>query len=316
MRVTVTGGAGFIGAHLVRRLEAANWDVMVLDDLSNASADSLAGCAAKLIVADVNDVEALESTCEGSDAIVHLAALSSVVESERNPLDCHDRNTTSTLRVLETARVAGQHVVIASSAAVYGNADAVPIVETAPVRPLGPYGASKAAAELYAGAYSAAFSLRTLVLRFFNVFGPGQDPARSGSVISNFTRSAMDGVPLRVHGDGRQTRDFISVSHVCNVIEDALRRSVAYPSPVNIGSGTAVSIAELAAAIEGLLGVRLPLAYAGDRPGDAQFSCADNRLQNRLFPGLSTPDFAGGLAETVGWMSKQSSIKGAVTQCA
>lgn len=241
MHLLITGGAGFIGSNLIRWLEPHGWPITVLDDLSNADASALQGTAAWLVQGCVTDAAALEDALSGVDAVVHLAALTSLRTATAAPDECHRRNVTATVRLLQATSSRDTHVIFASSAAVYGNATTPPVPESAATAPVGPYGASKLAMENEIRGYAQERSHRSLVLRLFNVIGPYQDAQYCDAVVPQFAAAALSGRPMRVFGDGRQTRDFVPVTTVCAVIEQALRSGVTSPRPINVASGRATA---------------------------------------------------------------------------
>jgi UDP-glucose 4-epimerase len=305
MKIVITGGAGFIGANLARHLEGIPEiaEVVAYDDLSFGFESNLEGSGVRLVEGSILDQELLEETVRGAHAVVHLAARGSVPRSIAHPVATHDVNATGTLRVLEAARHnGGTHVVMASSSSVYGATDVLPKHESLPTRPISPYAASKLAAESYVLAWGHAYDLPTLAFRFFNVFGPLQAPVHSyAAVVPAFLASAMRGQPLPVHGDGRQCRDFTYVDSVVAVLTDAIIRQVAHPDPVNLAFGTRVSLLEVIAELEGILGRRLDLDFQPSRPGDVPRSQAANETLTQLFPDISPTDLRTGLQATTEW---------------
>jgi UDP-glucose 4-epimerase len=303
VRVLVTGGAGFIGANLCARLtgDAGIDSVVAFDDLSSGSITNLDGSRAELLEGTVLDRDAVMAAVGPADVVVHLAARVSVEQSAADPLGTHEVNATGTLNILEAARRSKtRQVIIASSAAVYGDGDGAPAAETAPVAPRSAYGASKVAAEAYASAYHTSFGLGTLALRFFNVFGPLQRPDSGyAAVVPAFVTAAIGRRRVTVHGDGTQTRDFVYVGNVCAVIQDAIARGVSLPGPVNVASGTSVSLNDLLATLERLVGHPLEREFGPSRPGDVHDSRGDTGLLTRLFPEVPTETFDAGLESTL-----------------
>lgn len=304
MKVIVTGGAGFIGANLCRRLAATPEveDVVALDDLSTGFESNLTGVDAQLVVGSILDADLLADVLSDADAVVHLAARPSVPRSLQDPVATHEANSTGTLRVLEAARTRGAHVVVASSSSVYGGNPILPKSEDLASRPLSPYAVSKLATEAYAGAYAASFGLPTLAFRFFNVYGPLQAAGHAyAAVIPAFVDAALRGEPLVVHGDGIQSRDFTFVGTVTEVLTDAVLRRVTSPDPVNLAFGTRTSLVDLIALLEEQLGHAVKVEHVEPRKGDVPHSQASEASLRAHFPEVAPVPLAVGLAETIGW---------------
>jgi UDP-glucose 4-epimerase len=304
MKVVVTGGAGFIGANLCRELvdRPGIGQVVALDNLSTGRAGNLDGVPVELVEGSILDRDLLAKVVDGADAVVHLAARPSVPRSLADPVASHDANATGTVYVLEACRRAGTYAVLASSSSVYGSVAELPKHEDLATRPLSPYAASKLAAEAYVLAYSAAYSLPALALRFFNVYGPLQPAGHAyAAVVPAFVDAAMRGEPLRVHGDGRQTRDFTYVGTVTRVLADAVARRVSSANPVNLAFGSRISLLELIARLSTLLDRPVDVRHEPPRPGDVRDSqAADDRLR-ALFPDVEPVSLEDGLARTVDW---------------
>jgi UDP-glucose 4-epimerase len=278
-RALVTGGAGFIGSHLVEGLAAAGWSVRVLDDLSSGCESNLAAVrdSVELLVGDVRDPSAVEGALDGVSVVFHLGAIASVPASVEDPLGTGSVNLDGTLRVLEAARSAGaERVVLASSCAIYGDAGPLPAREDAVPRPASPYAVQKAAAELYAGVYTRLHGLATVALRYFNVYGPRQRPdSEYAAVIPRFVAACLEGKPPSIFGDGGQTRDFVSVDDAVRANLLAATRQEAIGGVFNVASGVETSIADLAARICEATGVLEDPSYSPARPGDVRRSVAD-----------------------------------------
>jgi UDP-glucose 4-epimerase len=309
VRVVVTGGAGFIGANLCRALAAVDRvdAVTVLDDLSTGRRENLDGVDVDLVEGTILDDAALDRAIEGSDAIVHLAALGSVPRSLAEPLASHAANATGTAMVLEAARRHGRlHTIVAGSSSVYGANPALPKHEQLVPRPVSPYGATKLATEAYALAWGRSYDLPVLAFRFFNVFGPLQPAGHTyAAVIPRFVDAALRGEPATVHGDGRQTRDFTYVGSVCAIITDALLRQVTSPEPVNLAFGGRISLLEVLAELERLLGRSIDRRHVEPRAGDVPHSQADDTRLRALFPDAAPVPVTDGLQRTVDWMRTQ-----------
>lgn len=297
----MTGGAGFIGTHLCAALRAEPRvdSVVVLDDLSAGSTPPTSDV--EFVQGSVLDAALVAAALVGADAVVHLAARSAVSDSMRDPLDTYRVNGLGSAVVFEVAR---RHklrlAVLASSAAVYGDAATVPISEDAATRPVNPYGASKLAAEAYALAAQHAFGLPVLVLRPFNVYGPGQlAGGQDGAVLPIFLDAAARGAPLPVNGDGEQTRDFVYVRDLCQLITGAVLLGRSAPMPVNVGRGVPTSLRELVETLADVLDRPLECAFRPPRPGDIRHSHADPTALHRLFPDFAPVTLRAGLAATV-----------------
>jgi UDP-glucose 4-epimerase len=293
MRVVVTGGAGFIGAHACRALAAAGHHVTAFDDLSTGSVANLTGAGVELAEGTILDRDAVTRALAGADAVVHLAARSSIPRSFDEPGRTSLVNIEGTRVVVEAAE--DRHLIVASSSSVYGGNTTMPKHEQLEPKPLNPYAVSKLHAERLAGPNS-------LVFRFFNVFGPLQPPGhRYAAVVPAFLHAALHDRALPVHGDGTQTRDFTYVTDVAGVIVDAVERRVVHDGPVNLAFGTRVSVLELADAIGALLRRQLRLEFLPPRGGDMQDTQADTARFDRLFPDIEPVELKDGLRETLAW---------------
>ena len=308
-RILITGGAGFIGANLARRALASAdvTGVVVLDDLSTGSRTALAGLDVDFHHGSVTDPEAVHQAMRGCDAVVHLAAMASVPQSIDDPVRCHEVNATGTLNVLESARRQGvPQVLAASSSAVYGANPAPVKQERDWVRPLNPYAVSKLATEQYLLAYQTCYDLATMAFRFFNVYGPGQAAGHVyAAVIPIFTDAVLGGRPLPVNGDGTQTRDFIYVGTVCDILLSAVLRRLSHPEPVNVALNTETSLLELVAALGEAAGMPVEVEFHPPRIGEIAQSRADDTQLRALFPDLSPVPLARGLEDTVAWFRRQ-----------
>lgn len=307
MRILITGGAGFIGANLVRACESKDHDVIVLDDLSTGHVSNLDGTNAQFIHGSITDPDVVDTAVQAADSIVHLAARGSVPRSIENPVATHVVNATGTLNVLDSARRAdGRQVIMASSSSVYGANPELPKRESGATRPMSPYAASKLAAEGYALAYGTAYGLPTLAFRFFNVFGPFQRAGHAyAAVIPAFVDAALRGEPLTVHGDGTQSRDFTHVDTVCATICDAFESRTSSPDPVNLAFGTRTSLLRTIDILAEELDHPLVVEHVDSRVGDVPHSQADSTLLNSLFPNITPVDFRAGLVQTIRWMQSQ-----------
>ncbi len=295
MRILVTGGAGFIGSHLVDRLVEAGHRVRVLDNLSTGNLANLpdAGDALEFVEGDVTDPGRVRDALEGIECVAHLAAIASVQASVENPAATHEVNFHGTLNLLEGMRVTGcRRIAYASSAAVYGNRHAPPVSEKLAADPLTPYAVDKLAGERYLSFYRRQFGIESAIFRFFNVFGPRQDPASPYSgVISIFCDRARSGKAVTVFGDGEQTRDFVYVGDVVAILATALLQDTDHDGPANVGMGVATSVNQLVGYIRDMTGATFEVGHAEARTGEVRHSMADIRVLKERFPGQvpSTP---------------------------
>ncbi len=266
----VTGGAGFIGSHLVDRLLSLAHQVRVIDDLSSGRLENLSG-EAELVQADIRDAKALESAFQGVSGCFHLAAIASVQRSVEAPRETADVNLMGTVGVFEAACRAGVPVVYASSAAVYGANDDLPLKEQAFPQPLSPYAADKLSNELYARSLGATRNWPNYGLRFFNVYGPRQNPHSPYSgVVSIFLQKAIDGQHLTIYGDGSQSRDFIHVRDVTRFLVAAMDKASSSAPVVNVCTGRSTSVSELAEMLVERYGGRI--VHEPGRSGDIRRS--------------------------------------------
>jgi UDP-glucose 4-epimerase len=301
----VTGGAGFIGSHLVEGLAAAGHPVRVLDNFDTGQRSNLAHIrpAPEVVEGDVADPAAVARAVDGATYVFHLAALASVQRSVEDPAATHRVCATGSLYVLDAARRAGvRRVVYAASASAYGVPQGEVQTEDEPVRPLSPYAAAKLAGELYAQAFTATYGLETVCLRFFNIFGPRQraDSPYSG-VIALFVEALLEGRTPRVFGDGLQSRDF---TYVGDVVQ-ALRKAAATPGVAgrvyNVGTGRGTSLLDLLAALNQLLGKDRKAEHGPPRAGDIRHSRADISRTRRDLGYEPAVAFEDGLARTLEW---------------
>ena len=285
----VTGGAGFIGSHLVERLLRDGGHVRVLDDFSTGSLANLAFLErfpdrAEVIRGDIRDLACVERAADGVAVIFHQAAMRSVPRSVADPLGANDHNVTGTLHVLEAARRCRvPRVVYASSSSVYGDRPQLPKREDQPPWPVSPYAVSKAAGEQYARVWTRLYGVETVGLRYFNVFGPRQDPASEyAAVIPRFILWALRGAPLEVHGDGRQSRDFTYIDNVVDANLRAARSPGVGGEVFNVGCGERVSLNAIVERLERMLGHPLSRRHTDPRAGDVRHTLADISHGKRL----------------------------------
>jgi UDP-glucose 4-epimerase len=303
--VLITGGAGFIGSHLIDALLAKGYAVRVLDDLSTGKRSNLPldNPRVELIEGDVADAALVARAAQGCQAVAHLAAVASVQASVDDPVKTHQSNFIGTLNVCEAMRQAGiKRVIFASSAAVYGNnGEGESITEDTAKAPLTPYASDKLASEYYLDFYRRQHGLEPVSFRFFNIFGPRQDPSSPYSgVISIFAERAEKGLPINVFGDGEQTRDFFYVGDLAGILVQALERETVEEGAVNVGLNATTSLNQLLAALSEVVGDLPAVTYLPARSGDIRHSRADNqRLIERFEMPVPTP-LSVGLAKLLG----------------
>jgi len=307
----VTGGAGFIGSHLIDGLVAAGHSVRVFDDLSTGLASNLAqhGTKIELIRGTLTDPAAVEIAAQGIEVIFHLGALASVARSVEAPLVSHAACATGTLHVLDAARKAGvKRVVYAASSSAYGgessanaqSTDLLPVAKS-------PYAAAKLAGEFYMQAFAATYGLETVRLRFFNIFGPRQraDSPYSG-VIALFIAALSKGVATTIQGDGLQSRDFTYVANAVQCLMKAATAPGVSGNVYNVGTGTSTTVVELVNALNRVMGTKLDPTFGSARVGDVRYSLADISRTKADLGYEPGEDFESGLAKTVAWARQQT----------
>jgi nucleoside-diphosphate-sugar epimerase len=304
MNVLVTGGAGFIGSHLVDALVEHGESVVVLDDLFSGHRENV-NPAAEFIAGSVADADALTSAVDGVEIVFHQAAHRAVLRSVQDPLATDMANVHGTLTVLKGALDAGvRRVVYASSSSVYGGAETLPTPESAPIVPRSPYAASKAAGEQYCRVFSEVYGIETVALRYFNVFGPRQRPDSAYSaVIPLFIDALRRGGRPEVHGDGKQSRDFTYISDAvaANLAAAAAPADRCSGRAYNVASGTPHSLLELLDVLAGIVSVEPQPVHTDPRPGDVRHTCADPAAARRDLGFECQVSFDDGLRRTVEW---------------
>jgi UDP-glucose 4-epimerase len=301
----VTGGAGFVGSTLVRRLVASGYRVRVVDNLTTGDPAHLAGVDAELIKGDIRDPETLDDALEGLGAIIHLAASGSVIGSVQEPVTNFDNNVVGTFRVLDAARQAGvERVVIASTGgALIGDANP-PVNEQSLPKPISPYGASKLAGEGYAHAFAKTYGVRTVAIRFGNVYGPWCD--RKRGVINVFFESLHNGVPLVIYGDGTASRDYVHVDDISNALQLALEKDVPGGTVLHAASGVETAIKDLADLCRQAAGVRHhPIEYRPMRAGEVGRNFASYDLAHELLGYAPTIAREIGIPRTWKWFQEE-----------
>lgn len=304
-KIIVTGGLGFIGSNLVEHLTKDN-EVIIIDDLSSGKLENIEQFKdwnLKLIRGSITDLD-LKTIFEDIDYVFHEAALISVPESVSNPLIYNEVNVKGTLQVLIAAKDNDvKKVVIASSAAVYGDNTSLPLDENEPIKPQSPYAVNKATGEMYCQVFTENYGLPTVALRYFNVFGPRQDPNSAyAAVIPNFINTILKGEKPVIYGDGEQSRDFIPVKQVVKANIQACQSS--QNGVFNVALGKSTTINQLLDTIKEVMGTDVDPIYLKSRAGDIKHSLA-NISQAKTFGFNPSPDYKDDLAETVEWFIKQ-----------
>ena len=300
----VTGGAGFIGSHLVEELTRLGERVRVIDNFSTGKRANLEHVAGvELIVGDLSDPDVARRAVDGVEFVLHQAAIPSVPRSVSDPLTSHRANIDATFNVLLAARDAGvRRVVYAGSSSAYGDTPTLPKREDMPTSPLSPYALQKLVGEQYAQLFTALYGLETVTIRYFNVFGPRQDPSSPYSgVISLFIRALLDGRTPTIFGDGEQTRDFTYVANVVDGVLKACHAPGISGQVVNVATGSRVSLNELFRTLQALTGSTVAAAYGPARTGDIRDSQADIGRARALLGYSPTVEFPDGLARTLAW---------------
>jgi UDP-glucose 4-epimerase len=314
LKVLVAGGAGFIGSHLVDRLVDADHDVIVLDNFSTGRTTNLSNSLGRpnfrLVRADIRNIpRSLVKRLKRVDRVVHLAALTSVQGSIRDPVSTTDVNVVGTLNVLKAAKaLKAERVVFASSAAVYGAPQAFPIAEDASISPISPYGASKAASELYIGSFEENHGVEGVSLRYFNVYGPRQTAGQYAGVISIFAKRTLNQQPLHIFGDGSQTRDFIYIYDVVSATIAALENPLKSRA-FNIATGNEITILQLAKTMQRITQSRSDLKLGPPRSGDIARSVADVTKARNELGFTSRASLNQGLSATIEWLARENHAK-------
>ena len=314
-KVAVTGGAGFIGSNLTRRLISGGHEVVVVDDLSTGLISNVDQEKSTFHQVSITDAKALQVALKDCQTIFHLAARGSVPRSIKNPVATHDVNATGTLNVLEVARESGAHVIFSSSSSVYGRNMQLPKDETMWLGPMTPYAASKLAAEGYVQAYASAYNVPTTLLRFFNVFGPRQRPDHEyAAVLPKWIWLAMQGQPIDVYGDGTASRDFTYVDTVLDIAMTAMKEKVVTEGAMNLAYGNRIFLNETIEMLKKHF-PDLQVNYKSERLGDVKESQNDPELLKKLFPKIQPKEFEKALSETIEWLKEfgQSVANGPAT---
>jgi nucleoside-diphosphate-sugar epimerase len=302
-RYLITGGAGFIGSHLVKHVLGAGGNVRVVDNLSTGFAKRLSQIrdSVQLVTADLADNSVAAEVVKDVDYVLHQAAVPSVQRSVVDPVGTNRSNVTATLNLLENSRKAGvRRFVYAASSSAYGDTEVLPKSEDMPANPLSPYALQKWVGERYCKLYHELYGLETVSLRYFNVFGPGQDPySEYSAVVPKFTTKLLAKEPITVYGDGEQSRDFTYIDNVIQANLLALRAPNAPGEVCNIGCGQSVTVNQLIQILEELLEVRAQVTYAPAKPGDVRHSLADITKATRVLGYVPETEVEEGLRKTV-----------------
>ena len=302
-RYLVTGGAGFIGSHIVRRLVSEGAEVRVVDNLSTGLAERLDDVreSVDLVRGDLANQQVSEEAVQGIDCVLHQAAVPSVQRSVSDPVGTNRANVTATVNLLESCRKAGvRRVVYAASSSAYGDTEVLPKTEQMPANPLSPYALQKWVGEHYCKLYHSLYELETVSLRYFNVFGPAQDPhSEYSAVIPKFINAMLVKKPITVYGDGEQSRDFTYVENVVEANVMALQASAAPGNVCNIGCGERVTLNTLIRLLEEIMGVKAEVNYADPKSGDVRHSLADITAARRLLGYAPKVWLKEGLMQTV-----------------
>src|SRR3990167_7506774 len=292
MNVLVTGGAGFIGSHVVRFLLEDGYQVKVVDNLSRGNKESV-DSRAELIVADINNSKKVKEALKGVDAVIHMAGLIVVPESVKDPIKYCQNNVIGTVSLIESMRQAGvKKIIFSSSACVYGTPDKLPIKEDAPVRPDNPYGASKASIETFLQTYNAIHGFDSIILRYFNPYGPGENHEPETHAIPNFVKATLAKKPIPLYWKGEQIRDFIYIEDLARAHIDVLNLSG--HQIFNVGTETGVKVKDVIDEIFKIVGYRVPIDDLGKRAGDVDANYASSEK----------------LAKAVGWRANSSLSEG------
>src|SRR3972149_4785499 len=300
MNVLVTGGAGFIGSHLTESLLAAGDQVRILDNLSTGKRENLPrNSPIEFVTGDIRDAPLVNRCVEGMEAVVHLAAVASVQASIDDPITTHQSNFDGTLNLLEASRHTGiKRFLYACSAAVYSDAASIPVSEEAALKPLSPYAMDKLSGEHSLLHYYRTYGLAATSFRFFNIYGPRQDPSSPYSgVISIFVERLMHNQPVTIYGDGTQTRAFVYVVDLADLLARAAHGMEGNGGVFNVGTGARHSLLQLLTYLEKLSGKKIERRHQPARPGDIQHSCADVSRLTRTFGAAPATTFEQGLKQ-------------------
>jgi nucleoside-diphosphate-sugar epimerase len=311
-RVLVTGGGGFIGSHLVSRLAAEGYEVRVLDNFATGRRENLAGLGSEveLVEGDLQSYERVHTAVRECEVVFHQGALPSVPRSVGDPLTTNAVNVIGTLNVLLASRDSGvRRIVFASSSSVYGATPELPKREDLPVAPISPYAVTKLAGESYCRSFSEVYGLETVTLRYFNVFGPRQDPlSQYAAVIPRFIAAGLSGVEMTIYGDGEQSRDFTYIDNVIEANILAMRSASAAGQVFNAACGERITVNRLVEELGAILGTEVAARHVAPRAGEVQHSRADLSRAAEQLGYKPTVPFAEGLARAVAYFREQADV--------
>src|SRR3989344_5082317 len=297
MNVLVTGGAGFIGSHVTKLLLENNHQVAVIDNLSHGNKESV-DSRAKLIVAGINNSKKVKEALNGVEAVIHMAGLIVVPESVKDPIKYCQNNVIGTVSLIESMRQVGvKKIIFSSSACVYGTPDKLPIKEGAPVRPDNPYGASKASIETFLQTYSAIHGFDSIILRYFNPYGPGEEHVPETHAIPNFIRSTLAKKPIPLYWKGEQIRDFIYIEDLARAHIDVLDQK-GY-QVFNIGTEKGIKVKDVISEIFKIVGYEVPIKDLGERPGDVHANFASSEKLHKATGLQAKVSLSEGLKRTI-----------------
>lgn len=308
----ITGGAGFIGSNIAKELVRLGEGVVILDNFATGKKENIADVKdkIKLVEGDLRDIEAVKKACGGIDYVLHQGALPSVQRSVENPAATNEVNVQGTLNVLIAAKEAGvKRVIYAASSSAYGDTPTLPKVETMKENPLSPYAVSKLTGEHYSKVFASLFNLETICLRYFNVFGPNQDPtSQYSAVIPRFIIAMLKDESPTIYGDGTQSRDFTFVENViqANLLAVKTQNREAIAKTCNIACGNKYSLNEMVDALNELMGKKIKPKYAEGRKGDVKHSLADISLAGKLIGYKPKVSFKEGLRRTIEWYKSRA----------
>jgi len=319
-KMAVTGGAGFIGSNLAERLAAWGYPVLILDDFSTGREQNLAGWSSRfrdrveVVRKDINETGTLRRLFQGVRFVFHQAAIPSVPRSVADPALTHSSNITGTLSVLIAARDAGvSRVVVASSSSVYGDDATLPKQEGHTGHPLSPYALSKLVCEQYCRLFQQLYGLESVCLRYFNVFGPRQDPrSEYAAVIPRFSTRLLAGRRPTIYGDGEQTRDFTYIDNVVDANWQAANHPHAAGEVFNIGCGTQTSLNQLVGELNAILGTELSPVYEAPRAGDVRHSVADVSRARELIEYTPAVSLRSGLEQVLEWFRNNAEVRNGI----